>query len=38
MDFTQSTHKSAVLQIVVDDLRFPLWGVIVGEAEKTVRF
>jgi hypothetical protein len=38
MSSTQWFGKSVVLQVVIDDLRVPVWGTVLGETEDTLRF
>jgi hypothetical protein len=37
INFTKWIAKRVVLQIVIDDLRVPMWGTIVGETAQAVR-
>ena len=34
MDFTQWMHRFVVVQVVVGELRVPVWGIVVGQTAK----
>ena len=37
MDFTQWIHRFIVVQVIVGELRVPLWGIVISQTAAAVR-